>query len=221
MNRKALARKFDHTLLKSDASLKNIKSLCTEAKKYNFRSICINPIWLESASTIIKQSNIKLCTVVGFPLGAITSKIKLVELDYSIDNGASEVDMVMNIGLFKDKKYQYVKKEISDIVKKCNNRIIVKVIVEAGLLDQKELRVATNIVEDSGADFIKTSTGFSSFGATKKNIEIIKNNIKSNLKIKASGGINSLSQVIELLSLGVDIIGSSSSAIIMEELNEN
>tara|TARA_B100001758_G_C18176880_1_gene487364 strand:+ start:70 stop:732 length:663 start_codon:yes stop_codon:yes gene_type:complete len=220
MKKSALAQKFDHTLLKSDASLNNIKNLCNEALKYNFRSICINPIWIEKTLTFLNKSNIKLCTVVGFPLGANPSIIKLNEVDYSIDKGATEIDMVMNIGLFKDKKYFYVAKEISDIVKKCNGRIV-KVIIEAGVLNQKELKLATNIVEDNGGDFIKTSTGFSSFGATKEVIEIIKNNIKFKTKIKASGGINRLNQVIELLSLGVDVIGSSSSAIIMEELSTN
>ena len=220
MKKSALAQKFDHTLLKSDASLNNIKNLCNEALKYNFRSICINPIWIEKTLTFLNKSNIKLCTVIGFPLGANPSIIKLNEVGYSIDKGATEIDMVMNIGLFKDKKYFYVAKEISDIVKKCNGRIV-KVIIEAGVLNQKELKLATNIVEDNGGDFIKTSTGFSSFGATKEVIEIIKNNIKFKTKIKASGGINRLNQVIELLSLGVDVIGSSSSAIIMEELSTN
>ena len=220
MNKKYLARKFDHTLLKSDASLNDIKNICHEALEYNFRSICINPIWIEKASTFLNQSNIKLCTVVGFPLGATPLIIKLNEVGYSIDKGANEIDMVMNIGLFKDKKYTYVAKEISDIVEKCNG-LIVKVIIEAGVLNRKELILATNIVEDNGGNFIKTSTGFSSFGATKKNIEIIKNNIKSKTKIKASGGINTLNQVLELLSLGVDVIGSSSSTIIMEELSTN
>ena len=220
MNLENLEKIFDHTLLKSDACLKNIIILCEEAMKFNFRSICINPIWLSEANSIINQTNINICSVVGFPLGTNPTSIKLAELDYSIKNGANEIDFVMNIGLFKDKKFNYVEKEIKSIVNESNGHKV-KVIIEAGVLSLKEIAIATKLAENSGVDFIKTSTGFSSFGASTKIISIIKKNLNSKIKIKASGGINNLEQVKKLLTAGVDIIGSSSSAIIMKELARN
>lgn len=217
MNLENLEKKIDHTLLKSDARLKDIIILCEEAVKFNFRSICINPIWLNEAAIRINQTNINICSVVGFPLGTNPTSIKLAELDYSIKNGANEIDFVMNIGLFKDKKFNYVEKEIKSIVNDSNGHKV-KVIIEAGVLSFKEIAIATKLVENSGADFIKTSTGFSSFGASTKIISIIKKNLSSKIKIKASGGINNLEQVKKILAAGVDVIGSSSSVIIMKEL---
>ena len=220
MDTATLAAKFDHTLLKPDAVLENIRQLIQEAVQYSFYSVCINPIWLSEAFNLLKENDIKLCTVVGFPLGASSTTSKLHEMETSIKDGANEIDMVMNIGFFKDRNFEYVSNEISKIVQSANGNII-KVIIEAGLLDTQEIKIASKLVEDSGAHFVKTSTGFSSFGATPEIVQLIKKSLKSNTKIKVSGGIKSFNQVKELLAAGADRIGASSGVIIMKEIASN
>lgn len=215
-----IAGKIDHTLLRSDASMEEIKQLSTDAIHYKFHSICVNPIWLTYVNDIIKGSGVNLCTVIGFPLGASFTSNKLFELDKSIEHGASEIDMVMNIGFFKDKKYNIISEEIKKIVQSANGRII-KVIIETGLLVKEEIEIASRIIEESGANFIKTSTGFSNFGSSTEIIKIIKSSISSNMQIKASGGISTSKQVLNLLEVGADRIGSSASVIIMKELLDN
>ena len=220
MDSATLASKFDHTLLKPEAGIENIRQLCQEADQYNFHSVCINPVWLTEAFNLLKESDLKLCTVVGFPLGASSTTNKLHEIETSIKDGAVEIDMVMNIGFFKDRKFEYISNEISMMVQNAHGNTI-KVIIETGLLSTKEIITASKLVEDSGAHFVKTSTGFSSFGASPEIIQLIKSSLKSNTKIKASGGIKSLNQVKDLLVAGADRIGTSESVIIMKELAGN
>ena len=154
MDLSSIASKIDHTLLKSDTTKKNIKQLCDEAVKFGFYSVCINSIWLKDAYDFLHGSPVKLCTVAGFPLGASPTSCKINELKNSLKDGASEIDMVMNIGYFKDKKYKFVSEEISSMVDNANGKII-KVIIEAGLLNKEEIITASQLVEDSGAHFVK------------------------------------------------------------------
>ena len=214
-----ISRKIDHTLLKPDADVDNIRQLCQEAIEHHFFSICINSPWLKKAGEFLHGSSVKLCTVAGFPMGDSTTTSKLNEMETSINNGASEIDMVMNIGFFKNEKYTIVADEIKRMVQNAHGRII-KVIIESGTLSKKEIITATKLVEDSGAHFVKTSTGFSAFGATPEIIETIKSTLKSDTKIKASGGIKSLNQVEKLIDAGANRIGSSSGIIIMKELTD-
>ena len=214
-----ISRKIDHTLLKPDIDIDNIRQLCKEAIKFHFYSVCINSIWLKKAGDFLQGSSVKLCTVAGFPLGGSTTSSKLNEIETSINNGASEIDVVMNIGFFKDQKYNIVSDEIIRMVQNAPGKII-KVIIESGILSKKEIITATKLIEDSGAHFVKTSTGISAFGASPEIIKMIKATLKSDTKIKASGGIKSLNQVEELINSGADRIGSSSGIIIMKEITD-
>ena len=214
-----ISRKIDHTLLKPDADIDNIRQLCQEAIEFHFHSVCINSVWLKKAGDFLQGSSVKLCTVAGFPMGDSTTSSKLNEMETSINNGASEIDMVMNIGFFKYEKFTIVSNEIIRMVQNAPGKII-KVIIEAGILSKKEIIAATKLIEDSGAHFVKTSTGFSAFGASPEIIKLIRTTLKSDTKIKASGGIKSLNQVEELIDAGADRIGSSSGIIIMEEITD-
>ncbi len=211
-----LNRKIDHTLLKANALETDIERLCQEARDYHFASVCINPIWVNLASGLLKGSDTRVCTVIGFPLGAGHTQVKCLEADLAVQNGAHELDMVMNLGYFKDKQYNYVLEEIQHI-KKCCSHHILKVIIETVFLEDTEKRMAVDICYDAGADFVKTSTGFATGGATVHDIEVLKKQAPENLLIKASGGIRSLDTAIAMLEAGADRLGSSSSVAIMKE----
>lgn len=210
MDKNELARLIDHTLLKSDAKVDDIKKLCEEAIKYNFYSVCINPCYVKIAKDYLKNSDIKICTVISFPLGASSTYIKIKEAEDAIINGANEIDMVMNIGMFKSNNYEYIYEEISSIKKTIGENIL-KVIIETSLLNDEEKLKACKIVKKSGADFVKTSTGFSQGGATKEDILLIRKTVGDNFGIKASGGIKTYEQALELIKAGATRIGSSSS----------
>jgi deoxyribose-phosphate aldolase len=216
MNKQELAKLIDHTLLKPDAKEDDIKKLCEEAIKYKFYSVCINPCYIELAKNFLKNSDIKICTVISFPLGASTTTIKIIEALEAVKIGADEIDMVMNIGMFKSKKYDYIYEEISSIKKIIKDKIL-KVIIETAILNDEEKIKASEIVKKSGADFVKTSTGFSQGGATKEDILLIRKVVGDNFGIKASGGIKSYEQAIELINAGATRIGSSSSVKIIGE----
>ena len=212
-----LSKYIDHTLLKPSATKKEIDILCNQALEYNFMSVCINPVHVSFCSKILNKSNIKICTVVGFPLGANKLIQKCAETSAAIDEGAKEIDMVMNIGSFKDKNYDFVLSEIQSVVLSANKNIV-KVIIETGLLSRSEIIRACNIVNDSDAHFIKTSTGFAKKELTVSDIKLIKKNITSKKKIKASGGIKTLSKLRGMLDAGANRIGTSSGVQIMKEL---
>ncbi|MBP7139832.1 MAG: deoxyribose-phosphate aldolase [Caldisericia bacterium] len=216
MNKKDLARLIDHTLLKSETKIEDIKKLCEEALKYQFYSVCINPCYVKTAKEFLKNSDIKICTVISFPLGASTIKTKIYEATEAIENGADEIDMVMNIGMFKSNKYEYIYEEISSIKKAIEYRIL-KVIIETSILSEEEKIKASEIIKKSGANFVKTSTGFSQGGATKEDVLLIRKSVGDNFGIKASGGIKTYQQAVELINAGATRIGSSSSVKIMEE----
>lgn len=216
MNKKDLARLIDHTLLKSETKIEDIKKLCEEALKYQFYSVCINPCYVKTAKEFLKNSDIKICTVISFPLGASTIKTKIYEATEAIENGADEIDMVMNIGMFKSNRYEYIYEEIS-LIKKAIEYRILKVIIETSILSEEEKIKASEIIKKSGANFVKTSTGFSQGGATKEDVLLIRKSVGDNFGIKASGGIKTYQQAVELIKAGATRIGSSSSVKIMEE----
>lgn len=220
ITKEQLAKVIEHTLLKPDTTKDSIIQLCVEAKKYNFWSVCVNPTYISLASDILKGTNIKVCSVIGFPFGANTPDVKALEAERAIIDGANEIDMVMNIGAFKSHDYELVKKDILKVVERARTLqkdIIVKVIIEAGLLTEDEKVLACKLIKDAGANFVKTSTGFNTTGATVRDVKLLKNSVGINLGIKASGGIRTFHEVIKLIEAGADRIGTSSGVAIIGE----
>ncbi len=207
---------IDHTLLKSTATIDDITTLCNEAKTYNFFSVCINGYYVPLAEELLKNSKVKICTVVGFPLGAMSSRAKIFEAGDAIGYGADEVDMVMNLGLLKSKKLKLLETEIAS-VKNTIGRKVLKVIIETCYLTSEEISIASKIVENAGADYVKTSTGFGSKGASLEVVSEIKKSISSEMKIKASGGIKDFLTAKAYIDLGVSRIGTSSGIAILNE----
>ncbi len=215
-----IANCIDLTLLKPEATSEMINTLCSSAIEHQFHSVCINPSRVQQATEYLSSSKVKVCCVIGFPLGATSTISKLLVLEFCILKGATEIDMVINIGYFKDGKLGYVSNEISKIVKNAPGNII-KAIIETALLNNDEIIKVSKLVENSGAHFVKTSTGYSKPGATTEIIKLIRNSVNSEMGIKASGGINSLKQVRKLLLAGANRIGTSSGINIMNELPLN
>ncbi|EXU60807.1 deoxyribose-phosphate aldolase [Mesomycoplasma ovipneumoniae] len=210
---------IDHTILKAQTTSQDIKNLIAEAKKYNFGAICIAPVWVKLAKQELKDTDIKIVTVIGFPLGNQVSAVKQKEASLAIMHGADEIDMVMNIGKFKEKEFDFVINEINLIKKEIGTKIL-KVIVETALLSANEIAEATKIVSKSNADFIKTSTGFSYRGATIQDIEIMSANKSKNLQIKAAGGISTIEDIKTYYKLGATRFGTSKSVSIVENLDD-
>jgi deoxyribose-phosphate aldolase len=209
---------IDHTLLKADASSLEIKKLCKEALKYEFFSVCVNPDNIKLCKKYLTGSSVKVCSVVGFPLGSNDPKTKLFEAKKAIKDGADEIDVVINVARLKDKKYKYVEKELASIVKISRGKAIVKAIIETCLLTKEEIKVACEIVYSSGVDYVKTSTGFSKYGARVEDVELIKEICKDKIKIKASGGIGDFETMKSLIGAGASRIGTSHGVEIMEEI---
>ncbi len=211
---------FDHTILKADATEKEIINLCEEAKKYNFASVCVNPCYVKKCVEILKESDVDVCTVVGFPLGSMSTESKLFETEQALKDNADEIDMVINIGKLKDKYYDYVKNEINLLKKACGNKIL-KVIIETCLLTDEEKIKACELSKEAGADFVKTSTGMSKAGAKKEDIILMKNVVGNDLGVKASGGIKDLNSAKIMIDAGATRIGCSSTVNIMEDYAQN
>lgn len=207
---------IDHSLLKPDSTLRDIERLCTEAKEYKFYAVCVNPCYIAPARKFLKDTNVKVCTVIGFPLGANTKESKLYEAMDARLKGADELDIVMNIGLARSGEWDSVYRELRDIVL-ATEGIVHKIIIETGLLSEDEIKKATEIVLRSGAEFIKTSTGFTAKGVTLDDLRIIKEVAGNSLKIKASGGIRTVKQAIELIDAGASRLGTSSGVEIVNE----
>lgn len=212
------AKLIDHTKLSPDASKESIIKLCKEAKEYGFFSVCINPFYIKLAKKELEGSDIKTCTVIGFPLGQNTLETKVFETIDAIKKGADEIDMVINIAKLKQKDVDYCINEINIIKKACGNKIL-KVIVETCLLNEQEKYLASEIVLKSNADFIKTSTGFSTAGATFEDIKIFKKVVGNNKLIKAAGGIKTGLDLIEMVNFGANRIGTSRGVQLINELN--
>lgn len=200
---------IDHTLLKSDATREEIEDICDEAMAYKFKAVCVNSSWTSLVFEKLKYVDVEVCTVVGFPLGAMSKETKIFEAKDAIKNGASEIDMVLNIGKLKDKEYEYVEDEIRKVKEVIGKDNILKVIIETSLLDDEEKKIACEIIENAGADFVKTSTGFSTSGAKVEDIKLIREVVKDRLKIKASGGIKTYEEAVEMINAGANRIGTS------------
>lgn len=206
---------FDSTLLKCTSTKGDIEKLCLDAIKYSFATVCINPCYVSYAYSLLKDSNVKVCTVIGFPLGANTTEIKVAEAKKAIEDGASEIDMVINVGFLKDKNYNYVKNEIFEIKKAIDGKIL-KVIIETCYLDEDEIKIMTEICNETEVNYIKTSTGFGTRGASIEDIEIINKYKNDKLKVKASGGIRTREDAEKYIELGVNRIGTSNAVKMME-----
>ncbi len=208
ITKKELAKYIDHTLLKPDATKKDIEELCDEAKNYNFASVCINPYYVKYCSGKLKNSAVKVCTVIGFPLGANITEIKKAEVTQAIKDGAEELDMVMNIGSLKSGNYENVFQDIKSVVETAEGKCV-KVIIETCLLTESEKIKACELSKKAGANFVKTSTGFSSGGATIEDVKLMKKVIGEKMKIKASGGIHSYEEAIAMIEAGANRLGAS------------
>ena len=204
----SLSSLIDHTNLRPDALHSDIEVLCKEAIQYKFASVCINPVYVSYAKSILKDENPKVCSVVGFPLGADSEEMKYAEARFLIFQGVDEIDMVMNIAFLKERKLDLVKNEIKKVVEAADGNCV-KVIIETSLLNQDEKALACNIVMESGADFVKTSTGFSSSGATLEDVRLIKKIVGDRVGIKASGGIKTKNEALEFIEAGASRIGTS------------
>lgn len=212
MNEEIL-KKVDHTLLTQNATSNDIKKLCDDAITYKTASVCIPPCFVKMAKEYVKDK-VKICTVIGFPNGYNTTETKVFETKEAIQNGADEIDMVINIGKLKEKDYNYILNEINKIKAACENKIL-KVIIETCLLTEEEKVRMCEIISNSNADYIKTSTGFSTQGATKDDIKLFKKHIKNGKKIKAAGGIKNFDDAEEFIKLGADRLGTSKLVAIM------
>ena len=213
INGKKIARLIDHTLLKPAATTTDIRQLCKEAIDYDFWSVCVNPYYTSLAASILRNTKVKVCSVVGFPFGANTPEVKSFETKKALTDGAQEIDMVINLGALKSGDYELVRRDIRNVVKQGNilqTNPIVKVIIETGLLDDKEKAIACQVVKESGAHFVKTSTGINTRGATVKDIQFIRKLVGSEFGVKASGGIRTYEDAVKLIDAGANRIGTSS-----------
>jgi deoxyribose-phosphate aldolase len=217
----SLARMIDHTLLKPDATQDKIAQLCFEARKYHFASVCVNPTNVPLCADLLKGSDVKVCTVIGFPLGATPTEVKVFETLNALKNGATEIDMVINIGALKSGDNEVVAKDIRGVVEASHQAgALTKVIIETALLTDEEKVVACLLAKEAGADFVKTSTGFSGGGATVHDIELMRRTVGPNIGVKASGGIHTLEEAEALVAAGATRIGASAGVKIMQAETE-
>lgn len=199
---------IDHTVLKADTPLETVKRICDEAMEYGFASVCINPCHVAYCADYLKDSDVNVCTVIGFPLGANTSAVKAFETKDAIANGADEIDMVMNIGALKDKNYDLVRDGVKAVVEAANGTLV-KVILETCLLTEDEIKKACELCVEAKADYVKTSTGFSTRGATIEDVRIMKEAVHGKAKVKAAGGVRTPEDMVKIVAAGADRIGTS------------
>jgi deoxyribose-phosphate aldolase len=212
-----LAKMIDHTLLKPDATPEQIAQLCFEARKYGFASVCINPTWVELCAKLLEGSAVKVCTVIGFPLGAAAPEVKVFETQNAIDHGASEIDMVINIGALKARDLDLVAMDIRGVVVAAHARnAIVKVIIEAVLLTDEEKTIACLLSKEAGADFVKTSTGFASGGATVHDVALMRKTVGPQMGVKAAGGVRTFEDAEKMVEAGATRIGASAGVKILQ-----
>lgn len=213
-----LASYIDHTILKPNATREDVKRICQEAKTYNFASVCVNQYYTKFVSEQLKGSDVKVCTVIGFPLGANDSVVKGFETKRAVEDGAHEIDMVINIGALKDKDYDYVRNDIKEVVNHSGDALV-KVIIETCLLTDEEKVKACELSVEAGANFVKTSTGFSTGGATIEDVALMKKTVGDKAKVKASGGVRDYDGAMAVINAGADRIGASAGIAIIN--NEN
>lgn len=209
------AKLIDHTLLKPTATREEIHRLCEEARQYGFFSVCINPVWVSYAKEQLKGTEVKVCTVIGFPLGANTTAVKTYETEDALKNGADEIDMVLNLGALKDKDYQTVLQDIQAVRNACRGHIL-KVIIETSQLTDEEKVKACELSAQAEADFVKTSTGFTGSGATAPDVALMRQSIPPHMQVKASGGVRSRADFDAMVAAGATRIGASSGVKIVE-----
>jgi deoxyribose-phosphate aldolase len=210
-----LSTYFDHTLLKPESTLTDIQRLCGEAKQYGFATVCVNPYWVPEAARLLAGTGVGITTVIGFPLGATSSFAKVAEARDAIAAGATEIDMVLNVGALKSGRFEEVQKDIRGVVEACRGRAIVKVILETGLLTDDEKVKACELCKAAEADFVKTSTGFGPGGATVADITLMRQVVGPEMGVKASGGVRDLAAVRSMIAAGATRIGASSSVAIV------
>jgi deoxyribose-phosphate aldolase len=212
-----LAKMIDHTLLKPDATQQEIAQLCFEAKKHGFASVCVNPTWVSLCAQLLQGSPVKVCTVIGFPLGATSSETKAFETETAIRQGATEIDMVINIGALKARDLETVARDIRGVVNEAHaSNIIVKVIIETALLTDEEKTIASLISKEAGADFVKTSTGFAGGGATIHDVELMRRAVGPQMGVKASGGVRTFEDAESMIKAGATRIGASAGVKIIQ-----
>lgn len=216
-----LNRYIDHTILKADASESEILKVCEEAKKYSFFSVCINPCWVTLAARELRGTEVKVCTVIGFPLGANSTETKMREASLAIRHGAQELDMVINIGALKSKNYAYVEEDIRAVVHSARAGILVKVIIETALLDDEEKIIACELAKRAGADFVKTSTGFGPSGAKAPDVALMRLVVGPEMGVKASGSVRDTQTAELMIRAGANRIGASASVAIVSKCGES
>lgn len=221
MDKRQIAGMIDHTILKPEATEKEVKVLCKEAIEYNFASVCVNPSMVSLAATILEGSSVKVCTVIGFPLGVTTTAVKAFETEQTIKEGATEVDMVINVGKLKERDLEYVKNDIKAVVEAAKGKALTKVIIETCLLTDEEKIIACQLSKEAGADFVKTSTGFSTGGATAADIKLMRDTVGPEMGVKASGGVRSREDALTMIENGATRIGASASIAICEGQKSN
>jgi len=204
------AKMIDHTLLKTEAQKADLDKLLKEAKEYQFASVCVSPIWVSYAAEKLKGTGVKTCTVIGFPQGATPSAVKAFEAKTAIEDGAEEVDMVIPVGRLKDQDYDYVRADIKSVVDAAKGKALTKVIIETCLLTDEEKRIACRLAQEAGADFVKTSTGFSTGGAVADDVRLMRETVGEKMGVKASGGVRSRVDAEEMVAAGATRLGTSS-----------
>lgn len=210
-----LNRMIDHTILKPEATEAAVQKIIDEAKEYNFFSVCINPCWVAFAGEQLADTDVAVCTVIGFPLGANTPEVKAYEAADAIKNGANEVDMVINIGALKSQQYDHVRQDIQGIVDAAKGKALVKVIIETALLTDEEKVKACELAKEAGADFVKTSTGFSTGGAKVADIRLMRETVGPDMGVKASGGVHNAEEALAMIEAGATRIGASTGVAIV------
>ncbi len=213
-----LASMIDHTILKPEAGKEQVETICREAREYGFASVCVNSSYVPLCAELLRDTEVKVCTVIGFPLGAMSTAAKAAEARQAILDGAEELDMVIHIGMLKDGNNEYVEQDIHSVVEEARGKAAVKVIIETCLLSEEEKIRACLLAKKAGADYVKTSTGFSTGGATAEDIALMKKTVGKDMKVKASGGIRTREKAEEMRKAGADRIGTSSGIRIVEEM---
>lgn len=216
ITKEKLARMIDHTSLKPTATKKDIIKLCQEAKKYHFAAVCVNPTYVPLAVKLLKNTDVKVCTAIGFPLGSTTTEVKAFETETAIKNGAQELDMVTNIGALKSGDYEFVKRDIEAVVKAAGNAVT-KVIIETCYLTDREKVKACTLAKEANADYVKTSTGFGPQGATIPDVKLMRKVVGEGMGVKAAGGIRTFADAVVMIEAGATRIGTSHSLSIMTE----
>lgn len=213
-----LASLIDHTILKPEAGKEQVETICREAREYGFASVCVNSSYVPLCAELLRDTEVKVCTVIGFPLGAMSTAAKAAEARQAILDGAEELDMVIHIGMLKDGNNEYVEQDIHSVVEEARGKAAVKVIIETCLLSEEEKIRACLLAKKAGADYVKTSTGFSTGGATAEDIALMKKTVGKDMKVKASGGIRTREKAEEMRKAGADRIGTSSGIRIVEAM---